>query len=326
MLTKIDASKLIQLLITPPKKQVLFLILADNPIFQRVIEGSLEWELKRSTKVFTGKNSLEEYVNYLSTCGLFEAAQVCLIELPEKLTQKSWNEAKKSLARIPLPVEVSAYFFGPTSFKNTLKDADFPKDSNLYLCYEPNDIELPKCAQALLLRYPQLAQKTKQEQVELARLALESYSNDLLSCDMHFARMEKGNLSFSAALAGNPEVNGFHVAEAIALRDKHLIELRMTQCAHCGEEASAVLMAIVYFLKQAAFVLAEFSETKNLKLAFERAKISFPAQARLQKILAFLNAEMVHDFFVKAAKLEMEMRLQKNPHQYLAVELIHIIN
>src|SRR6185312_552392 len=101
MITKIDASKLIQLLSTAEKRRSLSLILTDNPVFQKVITDSLE--STQRVRVFTGKNSIEDYVNYLSTCGLFEAAQICLIELPEKLTQKSWNEAKKSLARIPLP-------------------------------------------------------------------------------------------------------------------------------------------------------------------------------------------------------------------------------
>jgi hypothetical protein len=232
---------------------------------------------------------------------------------------------KKSILRIPTPVEVSAYFFAPTSFKNTLKESDFPKGSQIYLCYDPNEFDLLKSAQALLLRYSSLAQKKNAEQIELSRLALESYSNDLLSCEMHFNRMDKGSLSFSAALAGTPEINGFHVAEALALRDKHLIELRLLQCANCGEEASSVFMALVYFLKQTCFVLEALAQTKNLKMAFEQAKIPYPAQARLQKAVSFLTMEHIHSFFVEAAKIEIEMRLQKNPHRYLAAELIQWI-
>lgn len=317
---RIDASKLIQLLSTPVVKPNIYFILADNPIFQKVVETN------SSIRRFESKNSVDEYVNYLATCGMFEAAQTSIIALPEKLTAKAWVEIKKTILRIPLPIEVSAYFLGPTSIKNIVKETDLPKDTQLYLCYEPNDIDLPKCAHALLLRYPELIKKNKQEQMELVKLTLESYSSDLLSCEMHFARMDKGKLSFSAALAGNPEVNGFHVAEAIALRDKHLVELRMTQCANCGEEASSVFMAIVYFLKQVASVLSALSETKNLKLAFEQAKIPFPAQARLQKAISFLNFERLHSFFIAAAKIEIEMRLQKNPHQYLAAELINWLN
>ncbi|MES2615720.1 MAG: hypothetical protein V4591_09925 [Bdellovibrionota bacterium] len=320
---KIDASKLIQQVSSPEKQPTHFIILADNPIFQRVIEDKLERQFQTKAKLFMGKSSLEDYVNYLATCGMFEIAKPSLIELPEKLTAKLWNEIKKSFLRIPLPLEVSAYFFAPTSAKNVLKETDFTKGTSFYLCYEPNDVDLSKCAQALLLRYANLSKKSKPEQEELVRHSLESYSGDLVSCDMHFARMEKGNLSFSAALAGNPEINGFHVAEALALRDKHLIELRMTQSANCGQEASSVFMAIVYFLKQAAFVLMALEETKNLKLAFERAKIPYPAQARLQKALVFLNAEKINSFFTSAAKIEMEMRLQKNPHQYLSIELLN---
>ncbi len=323
---KIDASKLIQQLSSPEKKQSFFVILADNAIFKKVIEDNIERENKERTKVFSGKNSIEEYVNYIATCGMFETAKKCVVELPEKLTTKIWNEVKKSIIRIPLPLDVSVYLFGPTSFKNILKVDDFPKDSLVYLCYEPSDMELPRCGQALLLRYPNLAKKNKSEQAELVRLTLESYSNDLLSCDMHFSRMEKGNLTFSGALAGTPEINGFHVAEALALRDKHLVELRMMQCADCGEDASSIFMALVYFLKQVSFVLAALEETKNLKFAFEQARIPYPAQARIQKALSFLNSERIHSFFVTAAKIEMEMRLQKNPHKYLSMELITWLN
>lgn len=320
---RIDASKLIQLLSSPEKKQNFFVLLADNPIFKKVIQDTQEHATQQRTKIFSGKNGIEEYVNYLATCGMFESAKICLIELPEKLTQKTWNEIKKFLERIPLPLEVSAYFFGSTSFKNFMKETDFPKSSFLYICYEPNELDLPKCAYSLLLRYPKLVSKNKQEQAELARLTLESYSNDLLSCDMHFTRMEKGSLSFAAALAGNPEVNGFHVAEALALGDKHLVELRLRQCADCGEEASSVFMAIVYFLKQVTLVLAALEETKNLRTAFEQTKIPFPAQARLQKAISFLNSERLHSFFAAAAKIEMEMRQQKNPHKYLSIELLN---
>lgn len=323
---KKEPAKLIQELTTREKRENFFVIMADNPIFKKVLLDRLEQERKTYAKVFSGKNSVEDYVNYLSTCGMFAPAESALIDLPDKLTTKLWSEMKKSLARIPLPIEVSAYFFAPLSCKNILKASDFPKDSVLYFCYEPNEIELSKCAHALLLRYTHLAKKDKYEQQNLVALTLESYSNDLLSCDLHFARMEKGNLSFSAALAGNPEVNGFHVVDAIARREKHLIELRMKQCAHCAEEASSIFMAIIYFLKQVANLLCALEETKNLKLAFEQAKIPFPAQGRLQIALSYLNAQRLNSFFAAAALIEMEMRQQKNPHEYLSIELIRWIS
>ena len=319
---KLDPSKLIELLSQQEKKSELFFILTDNPIFRRVVEDKNDKLFQTKTKVFTGIQSLESYVDYLATCGMFDTPKPCVIEFPEKLTQKIWNETKKNLSRLPNPPEASAYLFGPTKFKSIVKETDIPKNSFYTICYEPNDMDLPKCAFALLSRFENLSKKSLHDKQELVRLALESYSNDLTSCDMHFARMEQGKLTFSAALAGNPEVNGFHVAEAIALKDKHLVELRLNQCANCGEEAASVFMAIVYFLKQVVFVLAALEETKNLKAAFDLAKIPYPAQARLQKAVNNLNAKQLSAFFATAPNIEMEMRLQKKPHQYLSAEII----
>ena len=90
------------------------------------------------------------------------------------------------------------------------------------------------------------------------------FSGDLIACDIHFALMEKTGMTFSEALVGNPEVNGFHVAEAISKGDIFLLELRMSQCESCGEEASSIFMALVYFLKQVCFVLKNLEETKNM--------------------------------------------------------------
>jgi hypothetical protein len=321
---KIDASKLIDILNKTEDKKKLYFVLSDNPIFQKVIHNKLE--PIKGNKVYAGKNSVEEYVNYLATCGMFEPAHECIIELPEKLTVKTWSELKNILIRIPNPPEVTAYFFGRMNLKSSIKTEELPKESNCYFAYEPSDIDLPKCAHSLLLLYPFLLAKSKNEQIEIVRLALESYSGDLISCDMHFARMEKGKLDFKSALAGSPEINGFHVAEAIALNDKHLVELRITQCANCGEDASSIFMAIVYFLKQVAFVQSALPQTKNIKLAFEKAKIPYPAQARIQKALSHLTDEKILHFFTAAAHIEMEMRLQKNPHRYLAIELINWLN
>ena len=322
-----DASALLKTLCTPEKKPTFSIILSDNEIFQSVLEQRVEQIEGSKPKLFAGQNGLENFVNSVATQDLFAPLKTSVLVFPEKLTQKNWNEAKKNLSRLPNPIEVSVTLFAPTRLKNILKEDDFPKDSLYYLCYEPSEQDLQKCAQVLFHRYEGLVKKyNKNEQAQLLSLALESYTHDLISCDMHFARMEKGQLSFSDALSGSPEVNGFHVAEALALRDKHLIELRLNQCAQSGEDASSVFMALVYFLKQIAFVQGALEQTKNLKSAFEQTKIPYPAQARLQKALSWMTSSHIVSFFSAAAQIEMEMRLQKNGHAYLSIELINWIN
>ncbi len=319
---RIDASKLMLMLFATEKTPLIKVILAENPIYKKIVEEKIYRDSQKPAQFFTGKNAIIDYVEYAATGTLFFAQQDSIVSLPDKLTAKQWEEEKKYLSRLPLPLESSAYFFAPTGYRNVIKETDFQNAGSVYLCYEPSDVELYKCANCLVSRYPTLAKKTNKEISEISHLAIESYSGDLVSCDMHFAHMDKAGISFSEALVGSPEVNGFHVAEAIARGDLYLIELRLSQCEACGEDASSVFMALVYFLKQVSFVMATLEETNNLRSAFEKLRIPFPAQARLQKALQTITKEKIIRFFLAAPKIEMQLRSQKNVHKWFAAELI----
>ncbi|KAB8031941.1 hypothetical protein [Fluviispira multicolorata] len=323
---RIDASKLISLLFATEKSAEIKFVLAENPIFKRIIENKVHLEVGNSPQRFIGKNAIIEFIEYIATGSLFSAPQKSIVEMPEKLTAKQWNEEKELLNRIPTPLETSAYFFAPTSYRNILKETDFKSLGSVYLCYEPNETDLFRCVEILLLRYSSLAKKSRTEIAELCCYALECYSGDLVSCDMHFARMENAGLNFNAALAGNPEVNGFHVADALSRGDRHLIELRLSQCESCGEEAASVFMALVYFIKQVCFMHAALEETKDMRSAFDKARIPFPSQGRVQRALQVLTKEKIGHFFIAAPQIEMQLRYQKNAHKWLASELIYFIS
>lgn len=323
---RIDASKLILMLFTNEKMPVLKVILAENPIYKKIVEEKIFSSSQKPPNFFTGKNAVIDYVEYAATGTLFFAQQSSIVSLSDKLTSKQWEEEKKFLSKLPFPLESSAYFFAPSTYRNIIKETDFQSSGSVYLCYEPNDIELYKCAECLISRYPTLAKKTNKEISEISHLAIESYSGDLVSCDMHFAHMEKAGIGFSEALVGSPEVNGFHVAEAIAKGDPYLIELRVSQCEACGEDVSSIFMALVYFFKQVSFVLSALEETNNLKTAFEKSRIPFPAQERIQKALQVITKEKLIRFFIAAPKIELQLRTQKNAHKWLAAELMSWIS
>jgi DNA polymerase III delta subunit len=320
---RLNPSALVQKLIQETPKSCLHLLLSDNPIFQRIIEGRVEKQEGSRPKLFQGNTAIEDFVHNAATPDMFSTPRTSVLVLPEKFSAKNWTEAKKQLARLPQNLEAPAFIIGGTKLKNLFKETDFSKQTPQYLCYEPNDIDLEKCLQLLLGLYPHVCQgRNQEEKNHLVHALLESYTQDLVSCDLHLERMEKSGLSFSAALSGSPDVNGFHVAEALALRDKHLVEHRLHQCALSGEEASSVFMAIVYFLKQATFVLGALEQTQNIKSAFELVHIPYPAQARLQKALSWMKAHHLESFFAQAHRVEMEMRLQKQGHAYLSAFLL----
>lgn len=319
---RIDASKLMSMLFANEKSPTIKVILAENPIYKKIVEEKINRNFQKPAQFFAGKNAVLDYVEYAATGSLFFAQQSSIISLPDKMTSKQWEEEKKVFSRLVYPLESSAYFFAPTSYRSVIKETDFQNTDAVYLCYEPSDIELYKCAEYLVSRYPTLAKKTNKEISEISHLAIECYSGDLVSCDIHFAHMEKTGIHFSDVLVGNPEVNGFHVVEAIARGDIYLIELRISQCEACGEEASSIFMALAYFLKQVSIVMAALEETNHLRTAFEKSRIPFPAQARLQKALQTITKEKLIRFFIAAPKIEMQLRSQKNAHKWLAAEFI----
>lgn len=323
---RIEASKLLQLLLEKEHAPTIKVIISDNEIYKKIIAEMIANESQQSVPTFLGKSAITDYIEYVATGSLFFAQQKSVVVLPDKLTAKQWEEEKLQLQRLPKSLEVSAFFLANMSYKNIIKENDFQLWGNVYLCYEPNDIELYKVVDALVSRYSGLRSLGKTEKVALLQQAIETYSSDLIACDLHFSLMEKAGVSFSEAMVGNPEVNGFHVVDAIARGDLYLIELRMAQCEACGEEASSILMAVVYFLKQVSAVMKFFEETGNLKISFEKAFIPYPAQARIQKALHSLSKEKLFQFFIVAPKLELMLRGQKNGHKILATEFISWLN
>lgn len=319
---RIEPSKLLTVLLNTEKNPEIKVILSENQIYKKIVSEQIYFETKQQPNYFSGKNAIVDFIEYVSTGNMFFSTLKCIVELPEKMTAKQWEEEKKELSRLPSPVESSAYIFAPTIYKNLIKENDFPKSDLVFLCYEPGDFEIIKCIEKIISRYPSLAKKSPQEINELKQLAIENFSGDLVSCDMHFARMEETALSFQAALAGNPEINAFHIVEAIAKGDTHLIALRLSQCESCGIEISSVFMAVVYFMKQLANVSAELEEGSDLRRAFEKNYIPYPSQTRIQKALPILNKEKMIRFFLAAPKIELQLRLQKNSFQWLTTEFL----
>ncbi len=323
-MNRIDASKLITSLLNSNFNPSVTLVVSDMPILEKIARESIEKNTNKKPKIFQDKNAIESMMTYLSAGSMFEEVLPCIVEIPEKITNKKWSEEKKLLKNIPTPFENCIYFFAPMALKSIFKSDDFPKNSNLFFSYEPSAQDLLLCIKNLCSRYMTLAKNGENFLNEITRLAVEYYSNDLYSCDAHFSRMENGKLSFHDALSGQPEINAFHLVDAIAQNNPYLLELRLSQCGDCGVEPSGILMALVYFLKQVISTLAALEKNNNLKQAFDSAHIPYPAQARIQLGLKHLNTEKIKLFFTKASTIEMNLRIQKNPHEYLAIELMQI--
>jgi hypothetical protein len=321
-MNRTDASKLLSLLVAPNAPVEIKFILSDNPIFSKITRQHLQNKNKKSPPLFEGEHSISQYVSYLASCGMFETAQESIIILPSKITQKQWNTDKNTLARIPIPLQTRAFFFAPLSYKNTLKEDDFKNLGNSYLCYDPSESESEKSMTFLATQY---FQKIPPSQIsQWVRRACEHYSFDLVLCDDHFLRMKTGHLSFEDALSGSPEVNGFDVAAALSTGDATTLVQRIQQCAHCGESAATIFAAMMYFLKQVIYVQEAFAQTKNLKTAFTQAHIPYPAQARLEKAIKVLKPQKIKTFFQGAPLLEIELRQQKNPYEYLTQSLLSL--
>jgi len=319
---RIDNSKLLELLFLEENSSVIKVVFTDNPIFQKKVGDVFFEKTQERMAVFSDKSAIQDYVVHLSEGGLFGTPLPAMVLINDKWTLKQWNAEKEILKRLPTHTDVPSWFFVPLSSRNFFKEADFPNGTLFYLCYEPNETDLMRCVEMLFDRYAFLKSKTRQERVEICCAALESYSQDLLSCDMHFERMEKGRFSFAEALSGSPEINAFSVVDAIAQGQTHLIELRLQQCADGGQDALSIFMALAYFMKQLVAVQAAFAETKNMRSAFDMAKIPFPAQKRLEKALKHIDSVKVISFFAAASKIEMELKIQKYPHHFLAVEVL----
>ena len=188
---RIDASQLINLLLTKEKFPQIRIILSENGIYRKIIEDDILFCSQKTPQFFDGKNAIAEYVEYAATESLFFAQQKSIVTIPEKMTAKQWQEEKKYLSLLPSLQKTSAYFFGPTAYRAFIKQTDFKNLGFVYLCYEPNDLDLQKCIELLAMRQLSCANQKKQEFTKIISIAKEYYAGDLLSIQAHLSRMEK---------------------------------------------------------------------------------------------------------------------------------------
>ena len=323
---RIDASKLLEHILRN-KKPLLQFLLVDDGVFRKVAVRVLQKLSQNSLQVFAGKTPILDFVDSNAALGLFSDKQnPAIIELPPKLSAKQWEECKGDLFRLPRPPGVLAYFFAPTSFRNTLKDVGFEGLAEFRLCYAPSGEESLRCAEILRKQYPTLSELPPDQAKSLMTRGLEHYSGDLCALDDHMERMQKGNLKFEDALVIQTEVNAFHVVDALAYGDRARLELRVQQCQSGGEDATAIFSAVLYFMKQLVRVEAERKKNPNLRMVFEKVGVPYPSQARMQAATGNISNEKLIRFFAHAAELEITLRTHRKPHDLLSIELLGLIS
>ena len=321
---RLDASRLLELLLTTRKKNI-SLLLCDDPIFKRIALAALEIRQKSVPVVYSGKTAVTDFVNATASGGLFSEPTGAFVELQPKYTVKQFNEEMIPIARIPRPSPVQAFFLGSTQIRNSVNEEVFKDLGEVVLTYSPSDTDLLRCAEVLLKRHEGLDAQVGKKISEVCALALEQYSGDLTACDTHFQRMATLVLTFDQALVAQSEVNAFHVVDALAQGNRYLLELRMQQCAMAGEEAGGILMALVYFLKQVTHVQAQLQKNSNLKSVLEALHIPFPSHNRIGKAVKLFDSARLARFFFSASHLEITLRSHKSPHNFLAVELLALL-
>jgi hypothetical protein len=316
--------KLVETLLVPLKRPVLRLVLSDEGIVRRLLEQSLQALNQGTPGFFGGKGAIALFVTAASEGSLFAAPPPAIVELDPKLTAKQWEGEQKILGRLPRPPDTYGFFIGPTASRNLHKDSSMFQEA--WLCYSPNEIEAQRAALQLVKRYPALAKRSAADLEAIAGKAVEYYSSDLLMCDMHFERMAQSGVEFDAALSCQTEARAVHVVDALAQGSADLVELRLQQCLMSGEDIGYILKSISGFLRQLTQVQRALERSPDLDGAFRSLEIRQPLlQNRIRRALKTLPVERVAAFFFAAAELEMTLRTQKNPHEWLAVELVSLL-
>jgi hypothetical protein len=317
---RIDPYTLLQWFLNTPPLPEITLLLCDDDIFKRMAEERVKQHFDSRLTRCQGKQALQEFILQMAAGDLFFAPSYGLIEWPDKYTLSQWEEDKKFLKTLSFPLSTGAYVFGPTSLKHVIKSIEGTDLKQGFVCYSPSDTLGFKCAELLLKRYKniKLAPHKIQE-------SLNVYSGNLVACDMHFARMSQGGLSFEEAFAGYPITHGFDVVDALVKGDTGLIELRIRQCAQSGEDVGVVLHALIHFFKSLVQTYAALKETTDIKKALALAKIPFPSWERIEKALHHISLSKAQIFFLAAPYLELELRQVKQPFEYLSAALIKIV-
>lgn len=324
MLEKTDSAKLIEMLGKNVKTPQCVAIFSDNELFLHLAQKQAHGLANSSAHLFEGKQASAALVEHLSQGSMFCAPAPAVFLVASKTTKKQWEEELVQLSRLPMQLETSLYIFAPVSLRNVLTGLEKIKPlKKSFLCYSPADYELSKASMALMDRYSFSQSFDKQVKIQNAQKAVENYSGDLLACELHYERMEKGGISFEDAFVSMSNVNSFDVVDAVAKGKVELVERRLQQCAEQGEDAGAIFAALIYFLKQVVHVRAAVREAP-LKIALERLSIPFPSHGRIQSALNNIPEERLFSFFEKAPDIEMTLRTQKNPVEILSIELISL--
>jgi DNA polymerase III delta subunit len=321
---KYTASKLLENLFTPPRKPGLRVVFCDDEIFRRAaLEAFLKLEMG-IPKSYSGKTAIADCVNEAAAGSLFSPAAPAVVELEAKLTAKQWEVDLKAILRLPKPPESPIFIFAPTSLRNTIKEDKFPGECGI--CWSPEALEARRCVAVLARRYPKLSKASGDTLESCANTALDYYSGDLLSVDLHFERMERTGVDFEGAFIGQTGATAFHVVDALAQADAVLIELKMQQCQTSGEDAAPILKAVAAFLRQLAQLHAGRERTPNLDMVLDNLNVRVPAQRkRLQMALSRIAPERIAQFFLFAPELEMSLRSHSMPHELLASELFGLL-
>jgi DNA polymerase III delta subunit len=321
---KYTASKLLENLLTPPRKPLLRVVFCDDEIFRRAaLEAFSKLEMS-APKSYSGKTAIADCVNEAAAGSLFAPAAPAVVELEAKVTAKQWETDLKSILRLPRPPESPIFIFAPTALRNTIKEDKFPGECGI--CWAPEAAEARRCVSVLAKRYAKLSKASADTMENYANAALDYYSGDLLSIDLHFERMERTGVDFEGAFIGQTGATAFHVVDALAQADAVLIELKMQQCQTSGEDAAPILKAVAAFLRQLAQIHSGRERVSNLEMVLDNLNIRVPAQRkRLQMALPRISPERIAQFFLFAPELEMVLRSHPMPHELLASEFLGIL-
>lgn len=328
MTQRVDATKFIsELTAITPEKPRLRIVLTDNSLIRRLIAERLRRLSGLAPKLVSGKSAVAEAVEALATGDLFGEPAPLWVELPEKISNKQWAEYTTQMKHLSEPARTEFYVVGPAASRHAAPlPKDLPWKAEVTLIYEPSRNDAIQILVTLMLRYGNLFLQAKKSELNAwAQQAYDYYSGDLEACDLHFERMNRGGLSFEAAIVPKTSIDAFDVIEALSSGDTNLIHLRMGQLEQAGEESSSVISALSYTGRQVLAFQAALAQTGQVRQAHELAKIPYPSQGRIERLAKLIPAQNWAKFYFASADLELQARIKRDSHNWLAVELTGLL-
>lgn len=310
---KIEASKLLNKILNDPLTKST-VILNDDDVFQKCVEDALLKQTQQKPRIFYGAQALTQYHAELRQNNLFEPPSNAIIVLDE-----TFARSKNNIQTLHTAQNI-VFLFGKTSLRHTITEKIFP-NTELYVCYEPNDRDKQKCVEILFKYYLNSSNFSLTEISKLSEDVLMHYNQNLYQCALHFERMSKSGLNFEDAKFSSVAVSGFDVINTLLENNLELLDMRLQQHASSGEDVVQIFVALVYFFKQLAHVYAELETTSSIDAAMRNAKIPYPAQNNIKKAVSKIPYEKVEHFFSICAHLEIALRESKNGYQLLFLEL-----